>query len=48
MKKPVCNFNCFECPRPDCKREDSRKGEGALPKEQRQIHSKRACLSREQ
>lgn len=104
MKKPVCNFNCFECPHPDCicddfsrkeyvtdaeinriagmtrsktglrkkeylrkyyserkeyakayqksyyeknKREDSRKGEGALPKEQRQIHSKRACLSRE-
>lgn len=105
MKKPVCNFNCFECPHPDCicddfsrkeyvtdaeinriagmtrsktglrkkripqkvlfrtqricqsipekllrekQREDSRKGEGALPKEQRQIHSKRACLSREQ
>lgn len=18
MKKPVCNFNCFECPHPDC------------------------------
>ena len=18
MKKPVCKFNCFECPHPDC------------------------------
>lgn len=18
MKEPVCNFNCFECPHPDC------------------------------